>query len=130
MGEIATHTTLNGRCVLPLCIAVRDIIDSKTYPRKGGSSGPDGAAPPLGQARCLSAASALAVGIASSIARYVLPRATHVVWSLLSTEVVDGPPAPSPISALCLAHMSFHHGGAMVAVCHPVFAPGIWRRPA
>src|SRR5467141_4771998 len=36
MGYMATHTTPAGRHVLPLCIAGRNIIDSKTYPRKGG----------------------------------------------------------------------------------------------
>src|SRR5438876_9056393 len=35
MGYIATHTTPAGRHVLPLCLAGRNIIDSKTYPRKG-----------------------------------------------------------------------------------------------
>src|SRR6266436_7813249 len=35
MGYMATHTTPAGRHVLPLCIAGRNIIDSKTYPRKG-----------------------------------------------------------------------------------------------
>src|SRR6266404_2278652 len=39
MGYMATHTTPAGRHVLPLCIAGRNIIDSKTYPRKGGSRG-------------------------------------------------------------------------------------------
>src|SRR5438876_250036 len=34
MGYIATHTTPAGRHVLPLCLAGRNIIDSKTYPRK------------------------------------------------------------------------------------------------
>src|SRR5258706_15745608 len=34
MGYMATHTTPAGRHVLPLCIAGRNIIDSKTYPRK------------------------------------------------------------------------------------------------
>ena len=31
---MATHTTPEGRRVLPLCIEGRNIIDSKTYPRK------------------------------------------------------------------------------------------------
>jgi hypothetical protein len=35
MGYIATYTTPEGRRVLPLCIEGRNIIDSKTYPRKG-----------------------------------------------------------------------------------------------
>src|SRR5213596_1198773 len=34
MGYIATHTTPAGRHVLPFCLAGRNIIDSKTYPRK------------------------------------------------------------------------------------------------
>src|SRR5438128_5105838 len=36
MGYIATHTTPAGRHVLPFCLAGRNIIDSKTYPRKPG----------------------------------------------------------------------------------------------
>src|SRR5205823_9462912 len=36
MGYIATHTTPAGRHVLPFCLAGRNIIDSKTYPRKQG----------------------------------------------------------------------------------------------
>ena len=35
MGYIAIHTTPEGRRVLPLCIEGRNLIDSKTYPRKG-----------------------------------------------------------------------------------------------
>src|SRR5215467_15042144 len=34
MGYMATHTTPDRRRVLPLYIARRNIIDSKTYPRK------------------------------------------------------------------------------------------------
>jgi hypothetical protein len=41
MGYMATHTTPEGRRVLPLCLEGRNIIDSKTYPRKA----PEGAAP-------------------------------------------------------------------------------------
>src|SRR5262245_30575920 len=39
MGYIAIHTTPEGRRVLPLCIEGSNTIDSKTYPRKGGSRG-------------------------------------------------------------------------------------------
>src|SRR4029453_4105532 len=70
-----------------------------------------------------------AVGIAGSVAWYVLPRATHEVWQLLSAAVVDGPPAPSPISVSCRVHASLHHGDAMVPVCYLIFPPSIWRRP-
>src|SRR5207249_11295286 len=34
MGYMATHITPEGRRVLPLCIEGRNIINSKTYPRK------------------------------------------------------------------------------------------------
>src|SRR5438105_15892540 len=34
MGDMATHTTPEGRRVLPLCLEGRNIIDSKTYLRK------------------------------------------------------------------------------------------------
>jgi hypothetical protein len=34
MGYMATHITSDGRHVLPLCIEGRNIIGSKTYPRK------------------------------------------------------------------------------------------------
>jgi len=37
---MATHTTPEGRRVLPLCIEGRNIIDSKTYPRKRASPPP------------------------------------------------------------------------------------------
>jgi len=36
---MATHTTPEGRRVLPLCIEGRNIIDSKTYPRKDQEAG-------------------------------------------------------------------------------------------
>jgi AraC family transcriptional regulator len=45
---MATHTTPAGRHVLPLCIAGRNLIDSKTYPRKAPrppARGRDGALP-------------------------------------------------------------------------------------
>src|ERR1700704_2864777 len=42
MGYIATHTTPAGKQVLPLCLAGRNIIDSKTYPRKGNPPGSAG----------------------------------------------------------------------------------------
>src|SRR5712691_4157244 len=35
MGYMATHTTSDGTRILPLCIEGRNIIGSKTYPRKG-----------------------------------------------------------------------------------------------
>src|SRR5262249_17323664 len=39
---MATHTTSDGRRVLPLCIEDRNNIGSKTYPRKEGSWGARG----------------------------------------------------------------------------------------
>jgi hypothetical protein len=36
MEYMAIHTTPEGRRILPLCIEGRNLIDSKTYPRKGG----------------------------------------------------------------------------------------------
>src|SRR4029453_5316942 len=70
-----------------------------------------------------------AVGIAGSVAWYVLPRATHEVWQLLSAAVVDGPPAPSPISVSCRVHAPLHHGDAMAPVCYLLFPPRLWGRP-
>src|SRR4029077_1818534 len=43
MGYMATHTTSDGRRVLPLCIEGRNSIGSKTYPRKGARPGRPGA---------------------------------------------------------------------------------------
>src|SRR5712691_10629292 len=42
MGYMATHTTSGGTRILPLCIEGRNIIGSKTYPRKRRGRGVKG----------------------------------------------------------------------------------------